>query len=299
MADSRISNQPLSARMHARSTGSREQSINFLLDHSALEEIRIHPCVQLDRVNEHEVAKIFLSDEPLFDQFPRLGRGVTHVEQVAMTDVGTEDHVEAHVERIVLRVERPCGNVVVALASEEEAGHEEVTDIRGLPDCATRELVEIGRVFGRTPLNVANFVGAGWKLVGEPRAAVLAAKFDEEFAVQVFGIEVIEDVDVVHLPVADKVTVQNARPSDAALLEGELESRKTPRHAAEEKRLANGLRSRSEMADVVVHEVRNRTAKTDAGAGRMERWSDAKLDALRPYRVVIVVAVECEHVEPA
>src|SRR5713101_4640513 len=173
MADSRISNRPLSARMHARSTGSREQSINFLLDHSALEEIRIHPCVQLDRVNEHEVAKIFLSDEPLFDQFPRLGRGVTHVEQVAMTDVGTEDHVEPHVERIVLRVERPCGNVVVALASEEEAGHEEVTDIRGLPDCATRELVEIGRVFGRTPLNVANFVGAGWKLVGEPRAPYL------------------------------------------------------------------------------------------------------------------------------
>ena len=34
--------------------------------------------------------------------------------------------------RIVLRVERPCGNVVVALASEEEAGHEEVTDIRNL-----------------------------------------------------------------------------------------------------------------------------------------------------------------------
>src|SRR5260370_38860221 len=80
-----------SSRSRARRFEHAQQSINFLFDHGALEEIRIHPCVQLDRVNEHEVAKIFLGDEPPLDQFPRLGRGVAHVEQDAMTDVGTEE----------------------------------------------------------------------------------------------------------------------------------------------------------------------------------------------------------------
>ena len=53
------------------------------------------------------------------------------------------------------------------------------------------------------------------------------------------------------------------------------------------------------MADVVVGEVRRRTAQRVAAASGMERGRDAEFHALRPQRVVVVGGVQPQHVVPA
>ena len=50
------------------------------------------------------------------------------------------------------------------------------------------------------------------------------------------------------------------------------------------------------MADMVVDEVRRRIAQPLAAGARMEGRRDAELDAFRPDRVVIVLAVDRQHV---
>jgi hypothetical protein len=53
-----------------------------------------------------------------------------------------------------------------------------------------------------------------------------------------------------------------------------------------------------EMADVVVDEVHRRQAQSLAAAAAMERRRDAELDAFRPNGVVVIRAVDAEHVVP-
>ena len=53
-----------------------------------------------------------------------------------------------------------------------------------------------------------------------------------------------------------------------------------------------------EMADVVVGEVGRRQAEPGAPRAAVERGGDAELEAFRPDRVVIMVAVEPDHVLP-
>ena len=50
------------------------------------------------------------------------------------------------------------------------------------------------------------------------------------------------------------------------------------------------------MADMVVDEIRRRIAQPLAAGARMEGRRDAELDAFRPDRVVIVLAVDRQHV---
>ncbi len=97
---------------------------------------------------------------------------------------------------------------------------------------------------------------------------------------------------------SDEIAVERARPSDSAFEEPHLELRKAARHAAHEHRLANCLARGGEMPDVVVDEIGRRLAQPDAARTRMKRRRDSQLDAFRPYRIVVVLAVEPEHVEP-
>ena len=52
------------------------------------------------------------------------------------------------------------------------------------------------------------------------------------------------------------------------------------------------------MSDMVVNEIGRRIAQSDAARTRMKRRRDSQLDAFRPHRIVVVLAVEPEHVEP-
>src|SRR5258708_4484688 len=53
------------------------------------------------------------------------------------------------------------------------------------------------------------------------------------------------------------------------------------------------------MADVVVNEIADRTAQTEIRRSRVEGHWIAKLFAFAPDRVVIIEAVDTEHIEPA
>src|SRR5215218_8762090 len=89
------------------------------------------------------------------------------------------------------------------------------------------------------------------------------------------------------LPVLDQVGEKLAAPADAAFEEGEAEIGETPRHAAQEQPLGDGMPGGGEVADVVVGEVAGRIAQAEAAAAGMEGGCNAKLAALLPDRVVV------------
>ena len=108
----------------------------------------------------------------------------------------------------------------------------------------------------------------------------------------------LERLPVSLLPVADEVGVQDAGPPHAAFEEGEPEIGKATRHPAEEQCLAHGIAGGGEVADVVVGEVRWRQARALPAEAGVKRRRDAELRALRPERIVVVLAVEAERVVP-
>jgi hypothetical protein len=73
-----------------------------VFDHCALEKVRVHPAVKLDRIGEHEVAEILFGHQPLFNPFISFDSGVAHVDQVIVTEVGAVNRVESGSERIPL-----------------------------------------------------------------------------------------------------------------------------------------------------------------------------------------------------
>src|ERR1700738_4007835 len=58
-----------------------------MLEDRAFEKVRVHPGVQLDRVDEGEVAKILLVHEAVLDALVGLNRGVTQVSEIVMPHV--------------------------------------------------------------------------------------------------------------------------------------------------------------------------------------------------------------------
>ena len=52
------------------------------------------------------------------------------------------------------------------------------------------------------------------------------------------------------------------------------------------------------MADMVVDEIRRRQPETRAPRAGMKRRRDVEFEALRPHRVVIILAIEPDHVLP-
>src|SRR5512135_591744 len=94
----------------------------------------------------------------------------------------------------------------------------------------------------------------------------------------------------------DQVTVELASPADSALEKSDLERWKTARHASDHQRLADRFASARKMTDMIVGEVRRRYAKAGAAPSAMESRREAQLDALTPYRVVVVRTVDSEHI---
>src|SRR5262249_28673185 len=92
----------------------------------------------------------------------------------------------------------------------------------------------------------------------------------------------------------DQVGEELAAPAHAAFEEGEVEVGETPRHAAQEQPLGEGVPGRREMADMVVGEVAGRIAQAKAAATGVEGRGNAKLAALLPDGVVVMVAVEAD-----
>ncbi len=90
---------------------------------------------------------------------------------------------------------------------------------------------------------------------------------------------------------------QRARPRHAALEEPDAQLGEPVRDAGEEQRLAQRLVRRGEPVHVVVHVVRDRPGDAVLLQRAVHDGRDAELHALGPQRVVVVVAVEAEHVE--
>ena len=97
---------------------------------------------------------------------------------------------------------------------------------------------------------------------------------------------------------ANQIRVQVARPSDAAFQECKLQLRKARRYSAQEQGLAHRLAGSGEMADMVVDEIGRRRPQPEPARPRMKGRRDAQFLALRPHRVVIVLAVESNGIVP-
>src|SRR6516164_2807070 len=96
----------------------------------------------------------------------------------------------------------------------------------------------------------------------------------------------------------DQIAEQLGAPAGAAFKKGEIELREAAGHTAEENRLGDGMPGRGEMADVIVDKVGRRQTQPLAAAAAVKGRSDTELDAFRPDRVVVVGAVDAEHVVP-
>src|SRR5689334_25406407 len=94
----------------------------------------------------------------------------------------------------------------------------------------------------------------------------------------------------------DQIAEQLSGPADAAFEEGEAQLGEAPGDAAEEDRLRNRMAGCGEMADMVVDEIRRRVPQALAAGRAMEGRRDAELDAFLPDRVVVVLAVDSQHV---
>src|ERR1700738_555183 len=76
------------------------------------------------------------------------------------------------------------------------------------------------------------------QLLSHRGATVAGEKVGEALAVKVRWIDLGQTARIPPFPMADKVRVKPAGPSDPALQEGEFERGKAPRHTAQEQRLA-------------------------------------------------------------
>src|SRR5690348_86720 len=91
---------------------------------------------------------------------------------------------------------------------------------------------------------------------------------------------------------AEQVAVQQAGPAGATFEERHVKAGEAACHAAKKHRLAGGVVGGGKMADMVVDEIRRRQPQTRPPRTGMERRRDIELEAPRPHRVVIIVAVE-------
>src|SRR5438067_10873838 len=95
-----------------------------------------------------------------------------------------------------------------------------------------------------------------------------------------------------------QIAEQLRAPADTAFEEGEAQFREAPGNAAEEDALGGGMAGIGEMADMVIGEVGRRIPQRLIAAGRMESRRDLDVAALLPDRVVVVDAVDAEHLVP-
>jgi len=95
-----------------------------------------------NRIGENEVPEVRISDQSFFDQLVCFVEYISHILNIEMTNVRSENRAEARIERIGLRVESPCVDRVVGFAPEVEAWDEQFADILRMLDPAGGEIVE-------------------------------------------------------------------------------------------------------------------------------------------------------------
>ena len=187
---------------------------------------------------------------------------------------------------------------VVRLAAEIIRLGVEVDPVLLAGDLARGEIVEIVAVAGQVRLLGSGQPSRSFSTCGDVVVAVLLDEVHQQLAVELVGVHALQRRGAAPLPMLDQIAEQLRAPADAAFEEGEVQFREAPRHAAEEDALGGRVAGVGEMADMVVDEVGRRVAQPLAAGARMEGRRDAELDAFRPDRVVIVEAVDAEHVVP-
>lgn len=65
----------------------REHALDLTLHRGSLEKLRIHLCKQADRITKHEIRKVFLTDQTIFDGLIGLDQNLCHVRHVPVTEV--------------------------------------------------------------------------------------------------------------------------------------------------------------------------------------------------------------------
>src|SRR5439155_13486517 len=184
------------------------------------------------------------------------------------------------------------------LAAEVEARYEEVADVALAADLAAEVVVEVLEATGQLRVGVAFEPLAPAHGLHHRVATVLLRVPEQRREVELVRVRRLDRLPVALLPVADEVRVEHARPADAALEEGEVQVREPARHAAEEEGLRDRVAGRGEVTDVVEAEVRRRVAEQDRARAVVKARRDAELAALDPHRIVVVVAVDDDHVVP-
>ena len=218
---------------------------------------------------------------------------------VEVRDVGAEQRLQLQPH---LLVERDRRHRVVGLAPEVEVLARTAGGCRRDRRCAPRAKSSLSR--SRSVSSACDVSDSSasrfWAMMSsifpcEARVAggVLLEEPAELGGVEVRGLQVlVHELPVALLPVTEEVTVEVARPPDAALEEPEVERREPLGDAAEEQAAGEGVVALREVPEVVAHEVRRQAAVGPAHRAAVAGDRDAEVDELLPHRVVVVGAVD-------
>src|SRR6266567_5965222 len=215
-----------------------------------------------------------------------------------MPDVRAEDRVEPGAHRVRAAVEGPPIDGVVGLATEIEARDEEVADVLLVLDLASEVVVEILDAARQRRVRVPLQPLPPAHRLRHGLATVLLRVLEQLGAVQLARIRALDRAPVALLPVPDEIRIEHAGPADPALEESEVQVREATGHPAEEERLADGMAGGGEMADVVIAEIGRGVAQEDRPRAVVEARRDLELSALGPHGIIVVVAVDPDHVVP-
>ena len=214
-----------------------------------------------------------------------------------MPDIRAEDRVELGAERVAL-AERGRVHPVVGLAAEIERLGVEVEPVLLPGDLARREIVELGAVAGQILRVGVGQPSRALSAVGDIVVAVLLDQLISSLRSSFSGF-------MRSSAGAPRRSQCSIRSPNSWQAQPTPPSRKAKRSSGKRRvtpprkmRLGDGVAGGGEMADMVVDEVRRRVAQPLAAGARMEGRRDAELDAFLPDRVVIVRAVDAEHVVP-
>src|SRR6266550_6952793 len=220
---------------------------------------------------------------------------VAEIDHVEMPDIGAEDRVEPGAEWVAL-AERGRVHAVVGLAAEVERGRVWIDPVLLPGDLARREIVELGAISGQVLGIGAGPAVARLQRRGDVVIAVLLDHIHQQLAVELLRLHALQGLRATPLPMLNHIAEKLTAPADAAFEEGEAQFGEAPRYAAEEDRLGDGMAGGREMADMVVDEIRRRVAQPLAACAAVEGRRNAELDAFLPHGVVIVRAVDRQHV---
>ena len=252
----------------------------------------------MHRIIENKPLELFVIDLFVLDQFVGFRQHARHVLHVEVADVGAEQRLDLRVAGIDRAVKRPGVGGVVGFAAEVERLDEQVEKVLLVSDAAGSVVVEVVDSTGGVGAVVRADAASPGDGVGERFARVLRRQFAQQPHVEVRRVRVRERFAIAYVPVAHEIGQQEAREAGAAFEEGEVEIRETPRDAAEKDRLAHRFACCGEVADVVVAEVRGRIAEGAAPPPAMKRRRYLQFQALAPDRIVVVGAIEAQHVVP-